>query len=367
MSESNIAQDQLQAYVRRIESVEDELAALNSDKSEIYKEARSNGFDTKILRKVVSKRRLGAVEREEQDTIFELYWDAVHAAKSEPVRAHVENIEEFPVKSVVSALRADPDLAIVEAAVLEKSKPQPTKAAGQASLGQDFPSSVESEVAAISTFITEPQPPQLAGSDLTSLAPNEGQVAPNSDIANPMSTDTPAASELSSSDPQRSVVATRKGAASEADGQGDDEAAEPVVSQPMYAAPGVVTWESTPPEGVERHAYSNAFGTIGQDAVVIADDIAKASAQPIVKIGNIILDGWARYMAARGAFGLDGQSTEYPVVQYDGKDPLLDCIRWNVAGRILSDKDKQTVVARLIAIEPKRKAEILKAMAELAI
>jgi uncharacterized protein (UPF0335 family) len=87
----SVAQDQLQAYVRRIESLEDEITALNGDKSEIYKEAKGNGFDTKVLRKVIADRRKDATERNEFDAVYQLYWDAIHGV----VRAHVENVEEF--------------------------------------------------------------------------------------------------------------------------------------------------------------------------------------------------------------------------------------------------------------------------------
>ena len=327
--EDSVAQDQIRAFVERIERLEEEKKAIAEDIKSIYSEARGNGFDVKILRRVVGIRKQDANERMEQEAILELYMSAlgmvpapdeeVYDGERERLNSIAAQLRAAPTKpkaDPLAALRADPAMAIVEAAsITPKGKLQNVQNAQ-----------------------TEPQPSQPAGSDLTSLAPHEGQS---------VSTETQEASE-------------------EASGQGDDEAAEPVVSQPNYAAPGIVTWESTPPEGVERHPYSNAFGTLGQDAVVIADDIAKASAAPIVKMGNVILDGWARYMTARGAVGLDGQSTDYPVVQYDGTDPLIDCIRWNISGRILSDKDKQTVVARLSAIEPKRKADIIKAVAELA-
>jgi uncharacterized protein (UPF0335 family) len=92
------AQDRLQAYVRRVESVEDEIKALNEDKSAIYKEARNDGFDVKIVRKVIAARRMDADERREQGALFELYWDAVHGVYERSVRAHVENIEQFPVE-----------------------------------------------------------------------------------------------------------------------------------------------------------------------------------------------------------------------------------------------------------------------------
>lgn len=88
----SVAQDQLQSFVRRIEALEDEIHALNGDKSEVYKEAKGNGFDVKVLRKVIADRRKNASERNEFDAVYELYWNAVHGS----VRAHVENIEQFP-------------------------------------------------------------------------------------------------------------------------------------------------------------------------------------------------------------------------------------------------------------------------------
>ena len=88
----SVAQDQLKSFVRRIEALEDEIHALNGDKSEVYKEAKGNGFDTKVLRKVIADRRKDASERNEFDAVYELYWDAVHGS----VRAHVEKIEQFP-------------------------------------------------------------------------------------------------------------------------------------------------------------------------------------------------------------------------------------------------------------------------------
>lgn len=93
---SNQAAQELQSFVRRIESVEDEINALNADKSEIYKEAKSQGYTPKTIRKVVAARRVDASEREEADAEFELYWNAIHGIETSFVRARVENIEEFP-------------------------------------------------------------------------------------------------------------------------------------------------------------------------------------------------------------------------------------------------------------------------------
>ena len=86
---------QLRALVERIERLEEEIAELNGDKSEVYKEAKSHGFDAKIIRKVVAARRKDPSERQEEDALFDMYMAAIEAPES-LVRARVENIEEIP-------------------------------------------------------------------------------------------------------------------------------------------------------------------------------------------------------------------------------------------------------------------------------
>ena len=68
---------QLRALVERIERLEAEIAELNSDKSDIYKEAKSNGFDAKIIRKVVAARRKDPSDRQEEEALFDAYMAAL--------------------------------------------------------------------------------------------------------------------------------------------------------------------------------------------------------------------------------------------------------------------------------------------------
>jgi len=94
----NDSAQQLRSFVERVERIEEEISALNADKSEIYKEARGNGFDVKALRKVVAQRKLDPSEREERDALFDLYWSAIHGSDEDlsRARAHArEIIEEF--------------------------------------------------------------------------------------------------------------------------------------------------------------------------------------------------------------------------------------------------------------------------------
>lgn len=72
-----VAADQLRSFVERIERIEEEIKGLNEDKSDIYKEAKANGFDVKVLRKVVALRRKDYAERQEEDAILEIYMQAL--------------------------------------------------------------------------------------------------------------------------------------------------------------------------------------------------------------------------------------------------------------------------------------------------
>src|SRR6516164_11370569 len=68
-----VAGDQLRAIVERIEHVEEEIRELNEAKKEIYLEAKSNGFDVKVLREVVRLRKQDQKEREELDELLDVY------------------------------------------------------------------------------------------------------------------------------------------------------------------------------------------------------------------------------------------------------------------------------------------------------
>jgi uncharacterized protein (UPF0335 family) len=71
------ARDQLKSLIERIERLEEERAALSADIREIYSEAKSFGFDTKIIRQVVRLRKLDRADRQEQEAILDLYLSAL--------------------------------------------------------------------------------------------------------------------------------------------------------------------------------------------------------------------------------------------------------------------------------------------------
>ena len=69
--------DQLRSIVERIERLEEEKKTIADDIKEVYAEAKGNGYDVKILRKVVAIRKRDANERAEEEAILDLYLQAV--------------------------------------------------------------------------------------------------------------------------------------------------------------------------------------------------------------------------------------------------------------------------------------------------
>ncbi|MGN6487169.1 MAG: DUF2312 domain-containing protein [Devosia sp.] len=85
----SVAQDQIRAFIERIERLEEEKASISGDIKEVYAEAKGNGFDTKVLRKIVSIRKQDHNERMEQEALLELYLTALGMA-SAPTEAELD-------------------------------------------------------------------------------------------------------------------------------------------------------------------------------------------------------------------------------------------------------------------------------------
>lgn len=72
---------QLQSIVERIERLESEKDALMTDIKEVYKEAKSHGFDAPTIRRVIAERAKDRAKRAEQLELFDIYWNAVEGAQ----------------------------------------------------------------------------------------------------------------------------------------------------------------------------------------------------------------------------------------------------------------------------------------------
>ncbi|MGE0828433.1 MAG: DUF2312 domain-containing protein [Hyphomonadaceae bacterium] len=69
--------EKLKQFVARIERLEEEKASIAADIKDTYGEAKSMGFDTKVLRKVIRLRKQDRQERMEQEQIMDLYLQAL--------------------------------------------------------------------------------------------------------------------------------------------------------------------------------------------------------------------------------------------------------------------------------------------------
>ncbi len=68
-----IAADRLRSIIERVERLEEERKALANDIKDIFAEAKSAGFDVKVVRQLISIRKKEPAEVEEQETLLELY------------------------------------------------------------------------------------------------------------------------------------------------------------------------------------------------------------------------------------------------------------------------------------------------------
>lgn len=78
----SVSGDQLRAFIERIERMTEERKAIGDDISEIYKEAKGNGFDTKVIKKIVADRAKDHNELMEFEAVYELYMAALGTVRA---------------------------------------------------------------------------------------------------------------------------------------------------------------------------------------------------------------------------------------------------------------------------------------------
>jgi uncharacterized protein (UPF0335 family) len=83
MSEVTIPGGKIRAFVERIENLDNEIQELNEQKKEVFAEAKGDGFDVKILREIVKLRKQDEEERDERESMLDLYMRAMEQAAPE--------------------------------------------------------------------------------------------------------------------------------------------------------------------------------------------------------------------------------------------------------------------------------------------
>jgi uncharacterized protein (UPF0335 family) len=82
-----IAGDRIRSFVERIEQLDTELQELNESKKEVFAEAKAEGFDIKVLKEIIKLRKQDQDERDEHETLLDVYMRAMDTASPAPVTA----------------------------------------------------------------------------------------------------------------------------------------------------------------------------------------------------------------------------------------------------------------------------------------
>jgi uncharacterized protein (UPF0335 family) len=78
--EIGIAGNRVRSFVERVEQIELEIAELNEQKKEIFSEAKGEGYDVKILKEIIKLRKQDQEERDEHETLLDVYMRAMDSA-----------------------------------------------------------------------------------------------------------------------------------------------------------------------------------------------------------------------------------------------------------------------------------------------
>ena len=79
--------DRICSFVDRVEHIDEEIKALNEGKKEVFAEAKGEGFDVRVLKEILRLRKQDKEERDEQDSLLDLYLRAMESAGSSQAEA----------------------------------------------------------------------------------------------------------------------------------------------------------------------------------------------------------------------------------------------------------------------------------------
>jgi uncharacterized protein (UPF0335 family) len=77
---AGISGDRIRSFIERVEHIDEEFKALNEGKKEVLAEAKSEGFDVKVLKEILRLRKQNKDERDERESLLDLYLRAMEGA-----------------------------------------------------------------------------------------------------------------------------------------------------------------------------------------------------------------------------------------------------------------------------------------------
>jgi uncharacterized protein (UPF0335 family) len=82
-NDTGIPGERIRSIIERIEQLDEEIKALNEGKKEVMSEAKGEGYDVKVLREILRLRKLDRDERDEHESLLDLYMRAMESAEPE--------------------------------------------------------------------------------------------------------------------------------------------------------------------------------------------------------------------------------------------------------------------------------------------
>jgi uncharacterized protein (UPF0335 family) len=83
LTELSNSHGHLRSMIERIERLEEDKSAISGDIKEVYSEAKANGFDTAIMRKIIRIRKKDPADREEEEALLVTYMTALGMLREE--------------------------------------------------------------------------------------------------------------------------------------------------------------------------------------------------------------------------------------------------------------------------------------------
>lgn len=401
------ADAKLKAYIDRVLRLKEEQDTLGDDIREVYAEAKAEGYDKTVMGKLVAHLRKvqkageGAVS--EQEMVFDTYLQAYHRASGTVVATHTHEEDydqetgevldgeanakliatvatgmqtEIGRKALVTALdimieREEADDRRSDNGLNIQTKHEDITASpetAEETPKQVYGDSVEDATAPPSQPVDIPacgdQGHKIDGSD--DLCPAEllsqsdddafAEVKGRARLANADGVETSSSdrpSDQPSKDQSNEVAissALRAGLADPTSNTGEGAA------KTALPAVGIVI-ESVPPAPMKRPDFATCFPELSNAAYAHLHDEIQASGicAPIIRHGEVILDGWDRYNISR-ELGFN-----YPVQPYSGTDVLLDVIEWQRSARKFTPAQEKKIAADLAKEFPRRADDIFAA------
>jgi uncharacterized protein (UPF0335 family) len=80
MAEAAVSNDQLRLFMERIERLDEEKKGISDDIRDVFSEAKSQGYDTKIMRQILKLRKMSQDDRQEMEALLDTYKSALGLA-----------------------------------------------------------------------------------------------------------------------------------------------------------------------------------------------------------------------------------------------------------------------------------------------